>query len=204
MPDGPASLDSIDLLKDLRVAIINFAEESRVALSEAESEINRTIGFIQQAEPHWKGVIRNLQEQLQQAKDQFRQKNLYKSPTGGRQSVVDEKRLVQALQRKLEEAEAKLRTVERWKRAVENEAMQYRGQVQQINRIAEYESPRAVALLDRMADALDKYLAVTAQTDETAAAEQEVVESMKRAVTEEGEPFEQPDGDPPAPEEAQR
>lgn len=203
MPDGPASLDSIELLKDLRVAIINFAEESRVAMGEAESEINRTIGVIQQAEPHWKGVIRDLQEQLQHAKEQFRQKNLYKSPTGGRQSVVDEKRLVTALQRKLEEAEGKLRTVLRWKRAVESEAMQYRGLVQQINRIADYESPRAVALLDRMADALDKYLAVTAPTDETAAAERDVVESMKRATRDEEAEPEQPDHQPPGPEETE-
>ena len=42
-----ARVDSIDALKSFRVSLIKFAEEANAALAGAESEMQRTIGWLE-------------------------------------------------------------------------------------------------------------------------------------------------------------
>lgn len=161
---GHASLDSIELLKDLRVALIAFAEESKASLGEAEADIGRQQQWLANQGPYWQGQVKRIHHQLNQAKEEFRKKILYKDASGRPQSAVEEKKAVTVLQRKLEEAEGRLKNVERWRRQVDQEAINYRGAVQLIMRAAEYDVPQAVAFLDRLADNLDRYLATTGPT----------------------------------------
>lgn len=185
-PSGPvmaesAHIDSLHLLKDLRATLIGFAETARMALGEADSDIHRTLSWLTgQAEPHWRAQARKCADNLAQARDQLRRKSLYKTAGGGRASVVDEKIAVATAQRRLEEAQTKLKNVQRWKRQLEQEVLQYRGQVQAIQRTVEMDLPRAVALLDRVLDNLDAYVAVAAPRRSDEPRPDEAAPSMAR------------------------
>lgn len=158
-----ARVDSLSLLKELRASIIKFGENARMALGEADADIQRTITWLSsEAQPHWQGQVRKCSASLAQAREALRQKTVYRSADGGRPSVVDEKIAVTNAQRRLEHAQAKLKNVERWRRQLEQEILQYRGQVQPIQRTVDDDVPRAVALLDRVMDNLDAYVAVAA------------------------------------------
>lgn len=193
-----ARVDSLHLLKDLRASVIGFAESAKIALGEADSDIHRTLSWLSaEAEPHWRGQARKCAESLAQARDDLRKKTLYKTAGGGRMSVVDEKIAVTAAQRRLEQAQAKLKAVERWKRQLEQEVLQYRGQVQAVKRMADTEMPRAAAMLDRVMDDLDRYVAVSAprsHDDRTGEAAESMARPTGQAPPEEDGPDESDEG----------
>lgn len=180
-----ASLDNLELLRELRVAMIGFAETVKAAISDADGEVGRVVRWLDgTAEPHWRMQIKKLQDAILQLKEEIRKKVLYKAVDGTRYSAVDEKKQLQILQRRLEEAERKLQNIKHWKRQIEVELNQYRGQVLQLQRTAEDDVPRAVALLDRLSDSLDAYARMEAPSGDAARSQAGSEETMARGGTE--------------------
>jgi hypothetical protein len=158
-----ARVDSIEKLKEFRVALCLFIDAVGTALNEAEAEIQRTtIWLSHDQNSYWKAQITRRREQFSQAKNALNAKKLTRTPLGGRYSVVDEEQAVAIAKQRLEEAERKLANVQRWARFFEDEILDYKGQTQSLARSTEAELPMAIAQLDRMITALDSYVALSA------------------------------------------
>ena len=68
-------VDSIEKLKEFRVALCTFAETASVALDEAYSEIQRTIIWLKQDQyAYWKTQLRLRSERFAKAKLELKQK----------------------------------------------------------------------------------------------------------------------------------
>ena len=67
-----------------------------------------------EASTYWSGQIRKRHENVEKCKDAVRQKKLFKSPTGSTQSAVEEEKQLRIAQKRLEEAEEKLKNVKRY------------------------------------------------------------------------------------------
>jgi chromosome segregation ATPase len=157
-----AGVDSIEKLKEFRVALCLFIDAVGKALNEAEAEIQRTTIWLRHDQnSYWKAQITRRREQFSQAKNALNAKKLTRTPLGGRYSVVDEEQAVAITKQRLEEAERKLANVQRWARFFEDEVLDYKGQTQSLARSAEAELPGAIAQLDRMITALESYVALS-------------------------------------------
>ncbi|NLE58961.1 MAG: hypothetical protein GX616_11410 [Planctomycetes bacterium] len=162
-----ARVESIEKLKDLRVALCLFAETARTGLLEADSEIQRTGLWLKNEQlRYWKSQIVSRSELFTRAKIALNQKKLTKTPLGGHYSCVDEEKAVQLARRRLEEAQTKLGNVQKWNRRLDEEVFEYKGQVQALGRMVDSEVPAAIARLDRMIESLESYMSLKSAAGE--------------------------------------
>ena len=157
-----AKVGSVDTLQELRSHLCTFAHIASTALEEANSDIQRTLMWLKQDRyRYWKVEIRKRSEQFMRAKLELKRKqDIETSPMGGTYSFIDEKKALAIAQRALEEAEQKLQNIQRWIPLLEREAYAFRGISQGLMELVEVEVPNSCALLDRMIDSLEAYLAL--------------------------------------------
>ncbi len=162
-----ARVSSINALKDFKRALATFATVIRTALGEAQSDLQRTTWWVQQDRlTHWQVQKRKRTTQLAQAKSE-----LFRAQVASPDQPVPatlERKAVGEAQRRLDEAETKLANIKRWGRVLEREVILYKGHCQQLARAVEGEVPGALIRLDKMVDALEKYVRIQApSTDRT-------------------------------------
>jgi hypothetical protein len=159
---GSAKVSSLDGIRDFRAALIEFKELAVLALGEAEADLQRTLTWLKSdREHHWAGIIKKCQNEVQQAKSDLFRKQL-QGREGERPSCIDEKKALEAAERRLLDAQHRLEATKRWQRLLDRELTMYKGQVQQFARALEGDLPKAVTTLDKMLDSLDKYVRLAA------------------------------------------
>src|ERR1700710_2147381 len=95
-----ANVQDVEALRRLRVQIIKFAEQVGTAVSDAAAEVQGTLRWLELEQTlYWRNEQRKRHNELQRALDKLREKQLFKSPTGGQQSYVDEQKYVQKCKR---------------------------------------------------------------------------------------------------------
>lgn len=175
-----ARVESIDALKDFRIALCKFTDTIKIALGEADAEIQRVDIWLKQDQArYWKDQLRKRTELLHRAKMALKEKKLQKTPLGGRYSCVDEEKAVAAAQRNFDEAEQKCKNVQRWIKQLDHEVFNYQGLVQGLDRAMDTDMPVALAQLDRILDSLDAYVGYRKTLDE-AVSQAQPLESMRR------------------------
>lgn len=179
-----ARVESIDAIKAFKVQLLKFAEAAVVALGDAESDMHRTLMWLElEAVSHWQGQIRKRTELLSRAQEAYRQKTIFKDATGRQQSAVDEMKAVQLAKRRLEEANEKLALTKQYTRRLQKEIELYKGGVQRFSTSVQSEVPGAAAKLERMVTTLEGYVALTVE-DVARAAGEEFSQEMTRAAAE--------------------
>jgi hypothetical protein len=159
---GYARIDNVDALREFRTRLIKFAEVVQTALADAEGEMARVLVWLEtEANTYWTGQIRKRHEAVEKAKDAVRQKKLFKSPTGSQQSAVEEEKMLRMAQKKLEEAEEKLKNVRRYTPRLQKEISIYKGGVQRLATTVSADIPMAIGRLDRMVAAVEAYAALS-------------------------------------------
>ncbi len=156
-----AHVESIDAIRDFKVALIKFAQAASVSLSDAESELNRTQTWLETEQmTFWAGQIRKRQELVARAKDAVRQKKLFKDASGRFPSAVDEEKALSIAMRRLAEAEEKFTNTKKWARRLQRESDLYKGSVQRFATTLTGEVPVTVSKLERLVRALEAYIAL--------------------------------------------
>ena len=156
-----AKVTSIDALRGFRAALIKFAEVAGSALTDADSDVRGTLMWLERDQmTYWTGQIRKRHDALERAKEALRLKQLYKSPSGGRQSDVDEMKAVAKAKAALQEAETKLVNAKKSAQKLHKQMMEFTGQIQRLSSTVQSNVPRAIAELDRMVAVLDEYVSL--------------------------------------------
>jgi flavin-binding protein dodecin len=182
-----ASVESLDAIKMFRVALIKFAEAGSVALADAESEIARTLIWLEnEARSHWENQIRKRHEIVERCKEAVRMKKLFKDSTGRQQSAVDEEKALAIAKRNLDEAEQKLANVRKYTRVLQKEMQMYKGGVARLQTDVASVLPQAALELGAMIEALEAYSSLQAESPEAASAAP-ATGSMTRAIEDEKE-----------------
>ncbi len=181
-----ARVESIESLKLFKRALWKFQENASIALGEAESEISRVLMWLEgEQRTYWNSEVRKRQEAVMRAKEALRQKQLFKSPTGGRQSDVDEQKALQLAQRRLAEAEQKVLAVKKYTQHLRREMMMYKGQVQRITTVVMADIPQAAHDLETIIQRLEAYATGEGiTTPEMARSQADDQPSMRRAPSE--------------------
>ncbi len=155
-----ANIESIEALKEFRIALCSFTEAVRNALAEADGDIQRTaLWLTQEQRAWWKAQLRVRAEAVTRAKIALLAKQ---QQTEGRQSCVDEQKALARAKARLEEAQKRSAAVDRWSVKLSEETFTWRGAAQGMIQAVDGDIPTALAWLERMMTALDSYTALAA------------------------------------------
>jgi chromosome segregation ATPase len=156
-----ARVTSLDVLRDFKAALAEFAEQANQALSESQSDVQRTIWWIQNdRHSHWQREIKKRTDKLAQAKAELFKKQLESNDT--RTSAIVERKHVAKAQAALDEAEEKLRRVKKWHQVLERELMLFKAGCAQVAGAVQGDIPVALGRMDRMSDSLEAYVKLAA------------------------------------------
>lgn len=155
-----AYLNSIDALAAAKAAVATFIEECSRALMEAEADAVRQLDRLSHDDAkRWEREERARSNAVAAAKALIRKKELtsmHENP-----SVVDERKAVAAAQRKLDEAGEKRVAVRRGTALLDKEFATFKGQTQGLSDCLVRTLPLAMQALDRMANAVQAYAALS-------------------------------------------
>jgi chromosome segregation ATPase len=161
-----ARVTSLDALRDFKAALGDFAEQAGLALSEAQSDVQRTISWLSNDRlMHWQRELKKRNEKLALAKSELFRKQLESNDT--RTSAVVERKNVAKIERLVEEAEEKLKNCKKWKTALERELMLFRAHCGQVASVVAADIPITMGRMDKMMDALQRYMSLAAPSGET-------------------------------------
>jgi hypothetical protein len=179
-----ARVDSIDALRDFRAALWKFAEVAQVALGDAESELSRTLMWLENEQTsYWAGQVRKRQMAVSAAAEKLREKKLFKDASGRIPSAVDEEKALKVARARLEEAQTKQAAVKRSIGLIQKAIHDYKGSVQGFTTAVAHDVPLSVARLDKLASLLRQYVDLNAPSAAEELAASSAGESMARRRT---------------------
>jgi hypothetical protein len=153
-----ADVRSIDALKDFRVALALYEEDTLAALGAVEAEVRRTGQWLMQDRPvYWQEQIKRRREEVTAAKSEVFRRQLQKKPDYS-PSMSEPMEILRKAEASLQEAEKRLTLVRKWQPLFQQAVLEYHGSIQRIKELAASDVPRAVNLLSRLIDALEAYL----------------------------------------------
>ena len=154
------NVTSIDALKEFRVALALYGEDALAALGAVDSEVRKTILWLQQDRPYyWQEQIKRRRQMVTEAKAELFQKKLQQKKDY-HPSMAEPMEKLRHAEAALADAEKRLGYVRKWQPILQQAALEYRASTRRINDLAAGDVPRAVALLGRLIDALEAYLRV--------------------------------------------
>jgi hypothetical protein len=154
-----ARVESVEALKAFRRALFKFQEASNVALTDAESELNRTLMWLHTEQlSHWQTQIRKRTDLVSRCEEAVRMKKLFVDAAGRRSSAIDEQKALDRAKRSLEVAHEKFANTKSWSRKLEREVQTYKGTVQRFATTVQSDLPVAAARLESAILKLEEYL----------------------------------------------
>jgi hypothetical protein len=156
-----AKVESVDALVTFRVALVKFAESANIAITGAESDVQRTIMWLDNDQTsYWNTQIRHRKEDLARALEALRAKTVFKDSTGRTPSAVEEQKAVTKAQMRLQEAEHKFVATKQWSKRLQKEMLLYKGAMQRFVTSVSSDVPAAANHLGQLVHAIQEYAAL--------------------------------------------
>lgn len=157
-----ARVDSIDAIKQFKIALWKFQEAANAALGDAEGEMQRMMVWLEnEQQAYWTGQIRKRHDAVEKAKEAVRYKKIFRDSTGSLPTAIEEEKALALARRRLAEAEEKLANVKRYTRVLQKEIQLYHGSVQRLATSVQSDIPAAAAHLENLTAKLDAYVSLT-------------------------------------------
>jgi chromosome segregation ATPase len=149
-----ARISSIDALEAFRAELIRYIEHARVALEDMTGDARRTRTWLDvDRTQYWASQFKKLTKQLHQAEEELYSANL----TSPHASNAIQKMAVQRAKRKLEEAEAKINLIKRWRQVYDNRTAPLLHQLEPMFAQVGQRLPKAVHALSETIKILQAY-----------------------------------------------
>ena len=156
-----AQITSIDTLAELKAALVQFDERVADAIVQLNLAARRPLEWLDHdRSQYWPRAARQAADGVSEAKLALARAQTTIDVDDHR-ACYEERKLLEKAERRLETAERKLVAVRRWKVDLRKEVEEFEVQSAKLQHFLEGELPRALAELDRMAGALEKYVRVS-------------------------------------------
>jgi hypothetical protein len=155
-------VNSIAALRRFQAALREYAEAIQDILDNLQLESQRTVDWIQRDRmSYWPRQLKSAGEALTEAINRLEMKQL---TLNGRDapSCSEERNDVHRWRERLRYVEQQLGRTRQLGPVIQQHAEEYCGVLAKLSGLVEIELPRAIAALDRMATALEKYTTVAA------------------------------------------
>jgi len=159
-------ITTLQVLDDLRNALVRFRAGVQEAHQEMEAAIRRVEHYLEQRERHWRREIERREKEYRLAQRAYEvcRSRTYRD-SAGRTCAPDcsqeEKAMLKA-RMELERAQANYREVQSWKKMVRRETESYRNQARRMSSLLESSVPQATAWLQAQAATLQSYIGLSA------------------------------------------
>jgi hypothetical protein len=158
-------VEALEVFNRFRIALLKFAEAADQSITNADSQIARMHNWLENEQTRfWETQIRKRTEDVANAKNAVRQKKLYLDGAGRQRGAPEEEKALARAVAMLEQAHEKRDAVRKWIPRLEKAADLYRGGVSRLVSDIAVEVPRAVGLLDRLAESLQAYVNIESPT----------------------------------------
>src|SRR5438093_6984775 len=157
-----ANVNSIDAPRQFRAALVRFVADVEAALVTLDLEAHRPIEWIEGDRPrYWRQEFRKASEAVSEARVALERCQVRISNEDTKYCYDDRKALEKA-KRRLQAAEEKVQAVRRWRVEIHKVAEELQVQLAWAKQYLETDMAKALAALDRIAAALDRYAEQTA------------------------------------------
>ena len=179
-----ADVKSVSAVRAFKAHLIEFQTVLRQTLETLHNEVNRGIEWLESDRTaYWPAQVRRASDQVSEARIALERCTLA-TRSDERRSCYDEKKAFERAKQRLAVAEQKVRTTKHWLRVVHHQSEEFQSRLARLEHLVEYELPRGVAMLERMARALDKYVsrdgAVVERSDQAGTGDQDRSGSANR------------------------
>jgi hypothetical protein len=155
-----AAVHSIDELKNFRVALALYGEDTLATLGAVEAEVRRTLRWLHEERPaYWQDQIKRRGEQVALARSEVFRRNLQKKPDYA-PAMSEQKEALRKAEASLHDAEKRLALVRKWRPLLDHAVLEYHASIQRLKDLSAADVTSAVNLMTRMIDALEAYLRV--------------------------------------------
>ena len=162
-----ASVRSIKALKDFRVVLSLYGDDTLGALGGIEAEVRRTIHWLHNDRPYyWQDQIKRRREAVASAKAELFRRKLQKTADNS-PAMSEQKEKLRRADLALQDAERRLIMVRKWQPMFQQAVLEYKASVRRIRDLAAGDVPRAVNVLSRIIDALEAYVRESPPTSPT-------------------------------------
>ena len=148
-----AKVKSVDALREFREALLVFIDDARNALTSVEMENRRISEWVNQTQKfYWINEVKRRREKMNEIRGELHRKKL----SGG--GETEAKEAVRIANARLREAEEKVEIVRKAGPFLQHAIDEYLGPARPLGDMLTGDLEKALAMLQRMADALDAYL----------------------------------------------
>ena len=157
---GSAKVTSCEAVAEFRPALIAYAARIRDVLDILSVEVGRAQEWIEgDRGRHWPEQVRRGWDDVSRARIALAQCRANK--VGDHEpSCYEEQMELRKAEQRLRHAEDRVEAVRHWRRTIHHEVDEFRATLAPLRRLLEADVPEAVAELDRLLAALERYLRV--------------------------------------------
>ena len=172
---GSSNVRSIDALDRLRADLVRFAQASGQTLEEVQAEVNRFLDWLEHEQTgYWKMELRRCEAKVAEAKVDLLRARAATIDPEHTPSCLQERKVLEAAQRRMVATEEKLQRVRQWLPHVRQAADDYRTKIAPLVNTLSCDVPRAVTRLRQLVERLHEYTSLEVPTLQA----REVVASM--------------------------
>lgn len=157
-----ANVQSIQTLKDFKLAMINFAEDARNALSGVDMELRRMRDWLERDQlGYWQVQVKRRSEQVMQARSDLHRRKISQQGSDAVSDTEQKEALREAMKR-LRYAEEKVALIKRLIPQLHHAIAEYHSHSQPLGDHLTGGFERSVLTMEKMVIALESYVATTA------------------------------------------
>jgi hypothetical protein len=176
-----AKVLSVQALRDFRVALVNFVEEARNALSGVDMELRRMREWLERDQlSYWQAQVKRRHEAMMMARTELHRRQIAQQGSDAI-SDTEQREALREAQRRLRAAEEKVETVKRLIPVFHHVLSEYRSHSTPLADHLAGGVERSLGSLEKMVQSLEAYLAL--QAPSAPAAEAEPAESGAAPMT---------------------
>lgn len=154
---APVQITSIEAVRQFKLALEEFQGEAREAVTQLLLEMRRAVDWIEHDRArYWPREFQRASDAVLQARNDLERCEMALRAEDKR-SCYEQKLALEKAKRRLRLTEEKVRAVRRWRVTVHREADDFHGRLAKLASCLDMDLPRALAALERMAVALDRY-----------------------------------------------
>lgn len=153
-----ANVRSITSIRAFRADLVDYRDAVRQALDILTSELVRAVDYFESDRAsYWPAQVRKASDRLAEARINLERCQVTSRPEEG-PSCVEEKKALQQAKSRLYNAQGKVKATRHWIQMVRKEVDDFQTRLAQLRYLLDHEIPRSVALLERLACRLDRYV----------------------------------------------
>lgn len=152
-----ADVKSIDALRDFRAELKRYLTSLHGTLESLKMQSDRATDWVESDRArYWPRQAKKAGDELVEARNALLRCKMA-ATEGQKKSCVDEKKAVERWVARLRHCEQQIRSVRSWRQKMRHQTDEFATRMSRLGTYAENDLPKAIAALDRMIQALEKY-----------------------------------------------